>query len=262
MPGHNGLIVGKNTLRRSGAIVSEVLPLENRLEPGTFDDVAIPFRSICGGIRILVIDQMRLMANLVVSALTADSRFEPFMFDGKVPLADQLKAIDPDIALISAHSSAANATAIEMVHLTRSLAPQVRIVVLLGPSDDVLVVEAFRAGAQGVFCSDDSVESLKQCLQSVHQGEIWARNSQLLHLVQVLVRSSPPVAARADSNMPVLTKRETDIVRGVADGLTNRDIALRLELSEHTVKNYLFRLFDRLGVSNRAELVACALGSR
>ena len=49
--------------------------------------------------------------------------------------------------------------------------------------------------------------------------------------------------------------REEDLVRLVADGLSNRDIARKLNLSEHTVKNYIFRIFEKLGVSNRVELV-------
>jgi len=59
----------------------------------------------------------------------------------------------------------------------------------------------------------------------------------------------------------LLTKREEDLVRLVADGLSNRDIARKLNLSEHTVKNYIFRIFEKLGVSNRVELVLYALSN-
>ena len=55
-----------------------------------------------------------------------------------------------------------------------------------------------------------------------------------------------------------LSKREQDVVRCVAEGLTNREIAHRLNLTEHTVKNYLFRIFDKLGVSSRVEVVLYA----
>jgi DNA-binding CsgD family transcriptional regulator len=54
---------------------------------------------------------------------------------------------------------------------------------------------------------------------------------------------------------PVLSKREQDVVRCVAEGLSNREIARCLGLTEHTVKNYLFRIFDKLGVSSRVEVV-------
>jgi DNA-binding NarL/FixJ family response regulator len=59
----------------------------------------------------------------------------------------------------------------------------------------------------------------------------------------------------------ILTKREEDLVRLVADGLGNREVARRLNLSEHTIKNYMFRIFDKLGISNRVELVLYALNN-
>jgi DNA-binding CsgD family transcriptional regulator len=58
----------------------------------------------------------------------------------------------------------------------------------------------------------------------------------------------------------LLSARELDVVRCVAEGLSNREIAHRLTLREHTVKNYLFRIFDKLGVSSRVEVVLYALG--
>ena len=61
--------------------------------------------------------------------------------------------------------------------------------------------------------------------------------------------------------MRLLTKREEDVVRLVAEGLQNREIAKELKLSEHTVKNYLFHIFDKLGVSSRVELVLYAVSS-
>jgi DNA-binding NarL/FixJ family response regulator len=62
----------------------------------------------------------------------------------------------------------------------------------------------------------------------------------------------------ADNDLSLLTKRERDVVLCVAEGLSNREIAHRLKLTEHTVKNYLFRVFDKLGVSSRVEVVLYA----
>jgi DNA-binding NarL/FixJ family response regulator len=61
--------------------------------------------------------------------------------------------------------------------------------------------------------------------------------------------------------MRLLTKREEDVVRLLAEGLQNRDIARELKLSEHTIKNYLFHIFDKLGVSSRVELVLYAVST-
>ncbi len=70
--------------------------------------------------------------------------------------------------------------------------------------------------------------------------------------------SQPPLAGCLNVNGGLLSARETDVVRCVTEGLSNREIAQRLKLTEHTVKNYLFRIFDKLGVSSRVEVVLYA----
>src|SRR5206468_12241739 len=82
--------------------------------------------------------------------------------------------------------------------------------------------------------------------------------------LQFLLESmSEPVPMKflSASGDALLSARELDVVRCVAEGLSNREIAQRLSLREHTVKNYLFRIFDKLGVSSRVEVVLYALGS-
>jgi len=62
--------------------------------------------------------------------------------------------------------------------------------------------------------------------------------------------------------MPLLTRREEDVVRLVADGLKNREIAQRLKIKEHSIRNYLYRIFEKLGVSSRVELILYAFSNR
>ena len=77
-------------------------------------------------------------------------------------------------------------------------------------------------------------------------------------LVEALV-STPKIEAINRKGLSLLTKREVEVVRCLAEGMTNREIAERIGLSQHTVKNYLFRIFDKLGVSNRMELLFMTL---
>ena len=93
-----------------------------------------------------------------------------------------------------------------------------------------------------------------KCLRRVHEGQIWANSEQMGLLAQAFA-SSDTVHAVDARGMNLLSKRETEIVRSVAEGLTNREIAERLGLSPHTIKNSLFRISDKLGVSNRVELL-------
>jgi DNA-binding NarL/FixJ family response regulator len=121
-----------------------------------------------------------------------------------------------------------------------------------------IVIEAFRRGAHGVISRDELFETLCECVWAVHQGQIWVRAEELHFLVDALIESAPPRTLNTKGVAP-LTKQEQGVVRLVAKGLTNRDIARQLSLSENTVKNYVFRVFDKLGTSNRTELALYAV---
>jgi DNA-binding NarL/FixJ family response regulator len=92
----------------------------------------------------------------------------------------------------------------------------------------------------------------------VHKGQVWASSEELHYLLEAVTEPMPMRFATV-AGKPLLSARELDVVRCVAEGLSNREIAQRLTLREHTVKNYLFRIFDKLGVSSRVEVVLYAL---
>ncbi|MGZ4811823.1 MAG: response regulator transcription factor [Terriglobales bacterium] len=90
------------------------------------------------------------------------------------------------------------------------------------------------------------------------EGQIWANSKELGYLLDTFV--SPTSGRTLSENCcKLLTHREQEVVQLVADGFSNREIAAELKLSQHTVKNYLFQVFEKIGVSNRVELVLCAL---
>jgi DNA-binding NarL/FixJ family response regulator len=135
-----------------------------------------------------------------------------------------------------------------------------RPVILLDCSDSGKVVEAFTAGARGVVCETSSVRVLCDCLQSVHAGQIWADNTHLQWIFETLGDREPPRIVSA-KGIPLLTIREEQVARMVAEGLLNHEISSKLGVSTHTVKNHLSRIYEKLGVSNRVELVLYALSS-
>jgi DNA-binding NarL/FixJ family response regulator len=137
--------------------------------------------------------------------------------------------------------------------------PIVRSIVLLERDESHLATAAFRAGAKGVFSpANEGVKSLCRCVRQVCAGQIWANSAQLQEVMEAFSRRAPVHLVSAEGAR-LLTKREEEVVQLVADGLTNRQIAKELELSEHTVKNNLFRVFDKLGVSSRVELALYAV---
>jgi DNA-binding NarL/FixJ family response regulator len=135
---------------------------------------------------------------------------------------------------------------------------ETRILVAMGSSDRELVIEAFRAGADGVFCRNSSFELLCKSVDALSQGQIWANATELRYVLDEFTRA--PKQRKVDPLVENrMTKREGDVVRLAVEGLSNREIAQELGLTEHTVKNYLFRVFEKLGVSNRVELVLSCL---
>ncbi len=109
-----------------------------------------------------------------------------------------------------------------------------------------------------MFDHQESSDMLCQCIRKVHGGQVWVNNEQLALVLDALA-SAPKVRAVNRNGMNLLSSREAEVVSYLAEGLSNREIAAHLGLSQHTVKNHLFRIFDKLGVSNRIELLFMTL---
>jgi DNA-binding NarL/FixJ family response regulator len=148
-------------------------------------------------------------------------------------------------------------TSTRFIRQVQSLDPSVSIIALVETRQRRLVVEALRSGARGVFCRSDSFEALCKCIRCVHAGQVWAGSTELQYVIDALVEHGAKTP-RTNGSRP-LSKREEQITRLVAEGYSNRQISERLDLSEHTIKNYLFRVFEKLGVSTRVGLTLYAL---
>jgi len=214
-------------------------------------------------IRVTVADATAMACGLVASGLKKHSLFEVVGFAASTDeLFRLVEHAKPDVALISATLLDGPFSGLAVASQIRDKYPETRLIVLIDSSEPDLVLHVFRAGATGVFARSESQFGLLcKCVLCVHRGQIWANAEQLRFLIDAL-RQTPFVRVVDNDGANLLTPREEDLVRLVADGLGNRDIARQLNLSEHTVKNYIFRIFEKLGVSNRVELVLYALTNR
>jgi DNA-binding NarL/FixJ family response regulator len=168
-----------------------------------------------------------------------------------------LSAPPYDVVLISAVLENAPQKAFEFVQSLGVSSPMTRAVMLLDTPRRDWVVESFRMGARGVFCRCDPLKLLPKCIRKVHGGQIWANAEQVQCVFKAFAEAPVTRLVGADGEV-LLSAREQQVVRFVAEGLSNREIAVRLHLSEHTVKNYIFHIFNKLGISNRVELVLYA----
>jgi len=209
---------------------------------------------------VLAADSTSMNTQLLVEALSRDPQLRMIESPSSPQAILQfVKQERPQIAVVSAKIGENHGGGFELVREICAQSPTTRVVVLLDSSERNAVVQAFRAGARGVFCRTEPVRLLGKCIQCVYQGQVWANSAQLQHILEAL--NQPTLATFQNNGLSVLSARETDVVRCLAEGLTNREIAQRLKLTEHTVKNYLFRIFDKLGVSSRVEVVLYALGN-
>jgi two-component system, NarL family, nitrate/nitrite response regulator NarL len=210
-------------------------------------------------IRVLVADDTRIHTQLLADALRRDNHMEVISSPPhSADLVEAAKLHKFNVVLISANMDEEPLRGLEILRQLRASDPELRAVMLLDSSKREIIVQAFRAGARGIFSRHESVETLAKCIRSVHQGQIWANSQQLSFAVEALA-ASPTVRAVDANGLNLLSKRELEVVRCLAEGLTNREIAERLGLSQHTIKNYLFRVFDKLGVSSRLELLFMTL---
>lgn len=219
---------------------------------------AIALPEITEVIRVLAADSTRMNSQLLTSALERDKRFEVVepVSDTRAIIAAVMEE-KPAVVMISAHLDDDPRKGFEVARELRALRPEARVVMLLDHSDRSLVVEAFRVGARGVFCRSESMKALAKCIQRVSEGQVWANSKELRFLLEALGEALP-MRIVDTRGAGLLSRREQEVVRCVAEGLSNREIAQRLGLTEHTVKNYLFRIFDKLGVSKRVEVVLYA----
>ena len=164
----------------------------------------------------------------------------------------------PRVAVVSARLQDGELAGFRVLRQLRFSASDTRIVMLLDTSEPDLVVEAFRSGASGVFSRMRVSTDLRKCIRCVLEGEIWARHQEIRYVIEALERQVSPRIANS-KGVALLTRREQDVVGLAVNGLTNREIATRLGLSGHTVKNYMFDIFEKLGISSRVELVLYAL---
>jgi DNA-binding NarL/FixJ family response regulator len=211
-------------------------------------------------IAVLIADSHRMQAQLLVSALRRRSEFRISTCLAEVtPMLDAVSSTHANVVVFSLNHAADVATqmaAMRRLHLSH---PQIPKLLLVESYDRDLVVTAFRSGVRGIFCiSDAHFRLLCRCIQRVADGQIWANTVQMSYLLD-LISEVPSLRVLNLSGRQILTPREEQVVALVAEGLSNRQTARELDLSEHTVKKYLFRIFDKLGISSRVELVLYAV---
>ena len=213
-------------------------------------------------VRVLVADSSQTLSQVVCRAL----RQHQGMTVTNCPCElshclEALRAVPADVVLLTDDPSN-HGHLVETLRVLHGSYPQVRIVLALDCYDRDLVVSAVYTGATGVFCrACQPFRSLCRCISVVHQGQFWLNTEQMAYVIDAL-RLTPCARVVNAKGESLLTVREEQIASRVVEGISNREIGHQLGIKESSVKKALLRIYEKLGISNKVELVLYSLTHR
>jgi DNA-binding NarL/FixJ family response regulator len=208
--------------------------------------------------RVLIYDSSALQCDLLTTAL--ESLRPGFEIEGASDLEslNVLLTKDANRVVIISDATMSGST-IALTRQLRAQFPELPFVLLLQEGRLDRVIDAFRTGARGIVYSTEKLDQLAKCVECVSRGEVWVRRADLPRIFDGLSKSSVHVT---DVNGKVLlSPREEEISQLVAEGMSNREVSRTLKITESTVKNSIFHIFEKLGISNRVELARYVNGA-
>jgi DNA-binding NarL/FixJ family response regulator len=203
-------------------------------------------------IRILLVDDQALFREGVRTLLSVQPGLEVVGEAGNGEEAlRQAAALRPDVVLMDLHMPV-----LDGVSATRRLReswPDCRVIVLTTFDDDEYVFDGLRAGAVGYLLKDVPSERLVEAIKATARGESFLQPSVAAKVVAEFARMAKRVPSRSESLVESLSSRELEVLRLIAAGRTNREIADALVIAEGTVKNHVTSILGKLGVRDRTQ---------
>jgi len=212
-------------------------------------------------ISVIIADADRMSAHLIADGLTRGRRDISIVAvsNTSADAIRELESCQPNVVLINAHLDDGPLSGYHVLRHLRLICHKTAAIMLIPGSDRDLVIDAFRGGARGVFCRVQPIKMLSKCIRTVHEGQVWADNQNLDFLLEFLTQLKPLRLLKPGAGIGRLTPREVEVVHLLAEGLSTREISQKLAVTEHTIRNYLSMIYDKLGVSSRVELALYAV---
>jgi DNA-binding NarL/FixJ family response regulator len=217
-------------------------------------------------VRVLIVDDHTLIREGLsqLFALEDDIEVVGEAMDGFTAL-EQVRRLHPDIVLMDIHLPV-----VDGISITRQITqqfPEIAVIMLTMHRQNQQVVEAMRNGARGYLLKTTSARDVAQAIRTVHAGGVAITPSLTSVLVNELRRQPDASAANPSTNsltangqhVAQLSEKEIEIIRYLASGMSNREIAEHLSYSEKTVKNYLSIIFQKLHLRDRTQVAIFAL---
>lgn len=203
-------------------------------------------------IRILLTDDQALFREGLRTLLSLDLGIEIVgECANGADAVDAARSLHPDLVLMDLRMPVMGG--VEATRRVREASPQSRVLVLTTFHEDAEIFDALRAGACGYLLKDTPSEKLIEAIHAAVRGETVLEPSVAARVVAEFNRLSSLGTQQGNQPSPLLSARELDVLRHVARGRTNKEIASALHVTEGTIKNHLTSVFSRLGVLDRTQ---------
>jgi DNA-binding NarL/FixJ family response regulator len=203
--------------------------------------------------RVLIADDQTLFRAGLARLLDEDSRVEVvgLAMDGREAVKQAAK-LKPDVVLMDMKMP--NCDGIEATRLIIEADPAVKVVVLTTFETDSQVIQALKAGASGYVLKDSSAQAIVSTIVAVMSGEKVMASAVANRVLEMLTGTTTP-----KEFYDGLTNREIEILKLLANGMANKQIAYRLKISEKTVRNHVSNTYEKLGIYDRSQAVLYAV---
>lgn len=212
--------------------------------------------------RVLVADDHPVVRFGVRNMLDADAALLVVgeAIDGEDALAKAIQ-LQPDILLLDLHMP--RLSGLDTLRAILSRAPSVKVLLLSSVISNQQIIEALQHGACGVVLKTSIAEDITHSIDAVLLGQFWVGGRSFPNLRLALQHVTQQAALATPQRTTFgLTPRELEVVSGIVEGCSNKDIALKFTISEETVKRHLSNIFDKTGVGTRLELALFAINHK
>ncbi|UWZ86920.1 response regulator transcription factor [Occallatibacter riparius] len=227
--------------------------LEDTPVGGSADDATRP-----GSIRIILADSQAIYRVGIrkIFALEDDIRVVA-QADSLENLKGAIERFPTDVVLVEGALLAASSSAIADI---LKIAPEIKLIVQATSTDESATVELYRRGVRGIVTRAISPDLLVRCVRRIAEGETWIDNQSVNWVIEAYRAQAASLVN--PKTQPRLSPKEMAIIACITQGKRNKEIAFQLGTTEQVIKNYLRKIYDKLGVSDRLELALYCLHNK